>query len=155
MKKLLVTILSLCILLIGCTHTESNSIETDFLSDELILQEQISPNKEYVTEEKDIVYYTVEVYQNDDNTIIVNTSSNSGFFKPIQYTVNYDKPITEENIDIQWTTLMGGQTPSENDQLAIADVTLKSESNTFSERKINFSNGAIEILNDTMNKNMK
>ena len=91
MKKLLVTILSLCILLIGCTHTESNSIETDFLSDELILQEQISPNKEYVTEEKDIVYYTVEVYQNDDNTIIVNTSSNSGFFKPIQYTVNYDK----------------------------------------------------------------
>ena len=53
MKKLLVTILSLCILLIGCTHTESNSIETDFLSDELILQEQISPNKEYVTEEKD------------------------------------------------------------------------------------------------------
>ena len=69
--------------------------------------------------------------------------------------MNYDKPITEENIDIQWTTLMGGQTPSENDQLAIADVTLKSESNTFSERKINFSNGAIEILNDTMNKNMK
>ena len=101
MKKLLVTILSLCILLIGCTHTESNNIETDFLSDDLILQEQISPNKDYVTEE------------------------------------------------------MGGQTPSEDDQLAIADVTLKSESNTFSERKINFSNGAIEILNDTMNKNMK
>lgn len=122
MKKLLVTILSLCILLIGCTHTESNNIETDFLSDDLILQEQISPNKEYVTEEKDIVYYTV----------------------------NYDKPITEENIDIQWTTLMGSQNPSEDDQLAIADVTLKSESNTFSERKINFANGAIEILNDAM-----
>ena len=84
MKKLLVTILSLCILLIGCTHTESNNIETDFLSDDLILQEQISPNKEYVTEEKDIVYYTVEVYQNDNNTITVNTSSNSGFFKPNQ-----------------------------------------------------------------------
>ena len=150
MKKLLVTILSLCILLIGCTHTESNNIETDFLSDDLILQEQISPNKDYVTEEKDIVYYTVEVYQNDNNTIIVNTSSNSGFFKPIQYTVNYDKPITEENIDIQWTTLMGGQNPSEDDQFAIADVTLKSENNTFSERKINFANGAIEILNDAM-----
>lgn len=122
MKKLLVTILALCILLIGCTHTESNNIETDFLSDDLILQEQISPNKDYVTEEKDSVYYTV----------------------------NYDKPITEENIDIQWTTLMGGQNPSEDDQFAIADVTLKSESNTFSERKINFANGAIEILNDAM-----
>ena len=94
MKKLLVTILALCILLIGCTHTESNNIETDFLSDDLILQEQISPNKYYVTEEKDIVYYTVEVYQHDNNTIIINTASNSRFFKPIQYTVTYDKPIT-------------------------------------------------------------
>lgn len=152
MKKLLVTILTfcLCILLNGCTHSNLADNETSLISDNLILKDQISPNKEYVTDEKDIVYYTVEVYQNENNTITVSTSSNSAFFNPLQYTIGYDKQITEENIDIQWTTLMGSQNSSKDDQLAIADVILESEGSTFSERKINFANGAIEILVDTM-----
>lgn len=157
MKKLFVSILTfcLCILLNGCTHANLENNETSLISDNLILKDQISPNKEYVTEETDIVYYTVEVYQNEKNSITVSTSSNSGFFNPIQYTVDYDKQITKANVDIQWTTLMGNQNPSEDDQLAIADVTLESEGNTFSERKINFVNGGIEILMDAVDENTK
>lgn len=152
MKKIFITILTfcLCILLNGCTHTNSADNKTSLISDNLILKDQISPNKEYVTDEKDIVYYTVKVYQNENNTITVSTSSNSAFFKPLQYTIDYDKQITEKNIDIQWTTLMGGHEPSKDNQLSIADIILESEGNTFSERKINFVNGAMEILVDAM-----
>ena len=147
--------MSICILLIGCTHTDVNDNATNLLSGDLILKDQVSPNKDYVTEEKDIVYYTVEIYQNEKNTIIVNTSSNSGFFEPIQYTVDFNKPITEDDVEIKWTTLMGNPDPSEDDQLAIADIVLKSEGNTFSERKVNFANGGIEIFFDALDKNMK
>lgn len=156
MKKfIMILTMSICILLIGCTHTAVNDNATNLLSGDLILKDQVSPNKDYVTEEKDIVYYTVEVYQNEKNTIIVNTSSNSGFFEPIQYTVDFNKPITEDDVEIKWTTLMGNPDPSEDDQLAIADIVLKSEGNTFSERKVNFANGGIEIFFDALDKNMK
>ena len=37
---------------------------------ELIYEETISPNKEYVEKEEDIVNYTVEVYQDDDHMIL-------------------------------------------------------------------------------------
>lgn len=156
MKKfIMILTMSICILLIGCTHTDVNDNATNLLSGDLILKDQVSPNKDYVTEEKDIVYYTVEIYQNEKNTIIVNTSSNSGFFEPIQYTVDFNKPITEDDVEIKWTTLMGNPDPSEDDQLAIADIVLKSEGNTFSERKVNFANGGIEIFFDALDKNMK
>lgn len=155
MKKIFILTLCICILLIGCTPTNQTDNKTDLLNGDLILKDQISPNKEYVTEEKDIVYYTVEIYQNENNTITVNTFSNSGFFKPIQYTLDFDKPITEDDIEIKWTTLMGNPDPSEDDQLAIADIVLKSEGNTFSERKVNFVNGGIEIFFDALDKNMK
>lgn len=40
-------------------------------SDKLIYEETISPNEDYVTDEADLVYYTVQVYQDKDNRIIV------------------------------------------------------------------------------------
>ena len=47
---------------------------------ELIYEETISPNKEYVEKEEDIVNYTVEVYQDDDHMIFVNANSNFAGF---------------------------------------------------------------------------
>lgn len=44
-----------------------------------IFEETISPNKDYVENEKDVVYHTVEIYQNSDNVIIVTSKSTSAF----------------------------------------------------------------------------
>ena len=53
---------------VGCSPKDgeksNNFISTQNM--ELIYEETISPNKEYVEKEEDIVNYTVEVYQDDD-----------------------------------------------------------------------------------------
>ena len=71
--------------LIGCSskNTENNDDLTTTSNMKLIYEETISPNKEFV-EKEDIVNYTVEVYQDKDNAILVSSKSNSEFFKPLQ-----------------------------------------------------------------------
>ena len=94
--------------MIGCSskNTENNDDLTTTSNMKLIYEETISPNKEFV-EKEDIVNYTVEVYQDKDNAILVSSKSNSEFFKPLQYELELDTSITKEDIDIEWTTLMG------------------------------------------------
>ena len=54
----------------------------------LICEETVSPNKEYVSDVKDIVYDTIQVYQTENGTIYVSADSNSAIFENINYTVN-------------------------------------------------------------------
>lgn len=114
-------------------------------------EETISPNKEYVENEKDIVNYIVEVYQDKDNVIIVHSKSNSEFFKPIQYKLKFDTNITKDDIDIEWTIGMGNPTPTEDDQLCIAYVSISEKGKVVSKRKISFVNKGIEIIEETLN----
>jgi len=101
---------------------------------------------------EDIVNYTVEVYQDKDNAILVNSKSNSEFFKPLQYELELDTSITKEDIEIEWTTLMGNPISTKDDQLGIAYVSISENGELVSKRKISFINGAIEIIEDTLNK---
>lgn len=119
---------------------------------ELIYEETISPNKEYVEKEEDIVNYTVEVYQDDDHMIFVNANSNFAGFQPLQYEVEAGTDITKEDIDIEWTTIMGNPTPTKEDLLAIAYVSISEDGEVISKRKISFINKAIEILEDALDK---
>ena len=138
--------------LIGCSskNTENNDDLTTTSNMKLIYEETISPNKEFV-EKEDIVNYTVEVYQDKDNAILVNSKSNSEFFKPLQYELELDTSITKEDIDIEWTTLMGNPISTKDDQLGIAYVSISENGELVSKRKISFINGAIEIIEDTLN----
>ena len=120
----------------------------------MLVEEQISPNEQYVSSDADVVYYTVKIYQDKDNLITVDTESNSSFFKPIQYCIECNDTITKENTDIQWTTLMGDSDPTEDNQLAIADISISIDSEVISERKVDFANGGMEIVIDTINNNM-
>jgi len=98
------------------------------------------------------VNYSIEVYQNKDYKILVNAKSNSQFFEPMQYELEYDKKITESNITVKWTTLMGNPKAKENDQLGVAYVSILENGKVLSERKISFVNKAIETITDTVNK---
>lgn len=59
--------------LAGCgskdTEKDNDTISTQNMN--LICEETVSPNKEYVTVDEDIVNFTVEIYQNKDNKILV------------------------------------------------------------------------------------
>lgn len=147
-----------CIMMAGCsainkTQNESSHVATT--DSELICEESVSPNEKYVDSENDKVLYKVQVYQNKDNTIIVNASSNSAFFDDMQYTIKYDEKISKSDVTITWLTLMGAKEATEENQIALADVSISSDGNVFNEQKINFSKKVIEIVVDTIDKNKK
>lgn len=146
--------LSLVFILAGCSSkgadNRSNLISIE--NAKVIHEESLSPNKAYVTSDEDLVNYHIEIYQDKNLTIIVNASSNSSFFKNQQYTLNYDKQIAEEYVTVSWTTLMGNSEANENDQLAIANVSISNNGVVFSDRKINFAKNAIDIIVDTFNQ---
>ena len=78
----LIAALCNCMLMIGMTKTkEKNTIPKDA---SLICEETVSPNKDYITDEKDLVNYTVRVYQEKNNDIIVYAESNSPLFDEAQ-----------------------------------------------------------------------
>ncbi len=149
------TLFFLCLLvfcLAGCSSKNGEKSD-DLLSikdRKLIYEETISPNREYVKNEEDIVNYTVEIYQGEDHVVLVNTKSNSGFFKPLQYELEFETSITESDVDLEWTTLMGNTIPKEDDQLCIAVVAISENGKVLSERKINFVNYAIEIVGEVL-----
>jgi len=148
-------ILSFIFILAGCSSKSAVS-RSDLLATEnakLIYEETLCPNKAYVISDKDLVFYNIRIYQDDNFTIIVNPSSNFSFFEDQQYTLSFDKSIAEDNINVHWTSLMGNPEASEDDQFAIAQVSVSDNGEVISERRINFAKNAIEIIVDAINRN--
>lgn len=147
MKKIFI----FCFLLFvfGITGCSSNFDKKTFIQDsELIYEETISPNREYVESEEDIVDYTIEIYQDNENNIIVYSTSNSEFFDPLQYEIEWEGSIKESDIVVEWTTLMGSQTSNQNDQFALANVSFLKDGQVVQEVKINFVDQGIEIIKE-------
>ena len=64
-----------------------------------------------------------------------------------------DASITESDIDIEWTTLMGNPNPTTaDDQFSIAYVSISENGELLDKRKISFINGGMEIIEDGMEK---
>ena len=112
--------------------------------------ETVSPNQDYVEDEKDVVRCTVQIYQDADWTISVRADSNSAFFEQLIYDVPYHRTITEENIRVEWLTLAGGTEPTESDQIALARVTISDGGEVISQRNINFFGKGIQTIIDTL-----
>ena len=53
-----------------------------------------------------------------------------------------DEKISEADIQVEWTTLMGNPKPAKDDQLAVAQVTISENGEIISQRKINFARKA-------------
>ncbi len=155
MKRKLVCLLVLgyLFLLAGCGAQTQEGEATSFVEQDasaLLGEYTISPNEAYVESEQDRVWYTIQVYQTDDDGILVDATSNSAFFTPTQYIVNTDTALTESDVQVTWTTLMGSETGTENDQLAVAHIRLLSDGDTISERTVNFASGATQIAAETI-----
>ena len=136
------------VMLGGCVGEKDNYANAG----ELIFKIKVSPNEDYVDNKTDIVDYEIKVFQDKNNCISVFADSNSAFFEALQYQVPFDQPISKDNIEVEWTTLMGNERAAEDDQFAVADVKLSSPDGVFSQRKINFVKGAVEIIIDTIDR---
>ena len=115
----------------------------------VVYQETVSPNEAYVESDADIVYYTLTVSQDAGYDITVRAESNFAFFDPVSYTLDWDGPITESDVLVQWTALGGGE-PTEENQAVIADVTIAPGGELLSEQTINFVSGALEKVFDAV-----
>lgn len=129
---------------VGCSSQEIH----DLNDSKLIYEETISPNREYVENEEDIVDYTMEIYQDNENNILVYSTSNFEFFDPLQCEMEWDEKMNESDIFIEWTTLMGSQTSNQDDQFALANVSFLKDGQVVQEVKINFVDQGIEIIKE-------
>lgn len=152
--SLFITLLA-TLLLSGCfsgsSDAASSLVSTDKM--QLIDSQTVYPNPQDTADKEDRVYYTVEVYQDKDNTILVQADSNFKLFEKTQYTVDFDQVLTKADVSIRWTTLMGSTEATQDDELAIADISLSHGGTVFSEKKINFVTKAIDIVVDGIEKN--
>ncbi len=152
--SLFITLLA-TLLLSGCFSGSSDAasalVSTDKM--QLIDSQTVYPNPQDTADKEDRVYYTVEVYQDKDNTILVQADSNFKLFEKTQYTVDFDQVLTKADVSIRWTTLMGSTEATQDDELAIADISLSHDGTVFSEKKINFVTKAIDIVVDGIEKN--
>ena len=152
--SLFITLLA-TLLLSGCFSGSSDAasalVSTDKM--QLIDSQTVYPNPQDTADKEDRVYYTVEVYQDKDNTILVQADSNFKLFEKTQYTVDFDQVLTKADVSIKWTTLMGSTEATQDDELAIADISLSHGGTVFSEKKINFVTKAIDIVVDGIEKN--
>lgn len=115
----------------------------------LIYQESISPNEQYVDNQEDVVHYTVEVYQENDDTLSIHVKSNSKLFEPLDYEFYIDKSFSKDGITVEWTTLMGSTEATKESQLCVAMVKVKGTNEAI---KINFINRGIELIEDALAK---
>lgn len=115
----------------------------------LIYQELISPNEQYVDNQEDVVHYTVEVYQENDDTLSIHAKSNSKLFEPLDYEFYIDKSFSKDDITVEWTTLMGSTEATKENQLCVAMVKVKGTNEAI---KINFINRGIELIEDALAK---
>lgn len=152
--SLFITLLA-TLLLSGCSSGSSDAASSLVSTDkmQLIDSQTVYPNPQDTADKEDRVYYTVEVYQDKDNTILVQADSNFKLFEKTQYTVDFDQALTKSDVSIQWTTLMGSTEATQDDELAIADISLSHGGTVFSEKKINFVTKAIDIVVDGIEKN--
>lgn len=151
---LFITLLA-TLLLSGCSSGSSDAASSLVSTDkmQLIDSQTVYPNPQDTADKEDRVYYTVGVYQDKDNTILVQADSNFKLFEKTQYTVDFDQVLTKADVSIQWTTLMGSTEATQDDELAIADISLSHGGTVFSEKKINFVTKAIDIVVDGIEKN--
>lgn len=142
----------ICGIATGLSRKDRESVNNNVINEKLIYENTVSPNENFVENEEDKVFYTIKVYQNSDDIKVV-TSSNSSFTKEISYKIESNNEITENDVNIEWQTLMGDTNFTEENQIAVAVISISSNGEIVSQRKVNFISKAVDNIVDTINKN--
>ena len=151
-KRIIVVVVSsivlcLCLFFIFQIEKDTSTSNKDLT---LIYEETVSPNKKYVSNKKDIVHYTIKIYQEDKNTVQVHAESNSPIFENTNYRFDYNQKLSKEDIQIKWMTLSGSTEPKENDQLGLANVKILKDGSVVNEKVIRFVGKGVKAITDVI-----
>ena len=151
-KRMIVVVVSsivlcLCLFFIFQIEKDTSTSNKDLT---LIYEEKVSPNKEYVSNKKDIVHYTIKIYQEDKNKVYVYAESNSPIFENTNYRVDYKQKISKEDIQIKWMTLSGSTEPKKSDQLGLANVKILKDGSVVNEKVISFVGKGVKAITDVI-----
>lgn len=151
-KRIIVVVVSsivLCLCLFFIFQIEKDtSISNEDVT--LIYEETVSPNKKYVSNKKDIVHYTIKIYQEDKNTVQVHAESNSPIFENTNYRVDYNQKISKKDIQIKWMTLSGSTEAKKSDQLGLANVKILKDGSVVNEKVISFVGKGVKAITDVI-----
>lgn len=151
-KRIIVVVVSsivLCLCLFFIFQIEKDtSISNEDLT--LIYEETVSPNKKYVSNKKDIVHYTIKIYQEDKNMVQVHAESNSPIFENTNYRVDYNQKISKKDIQIKWMTLLGSTEAKKSDQLGLANVKILKDGSVVNEKVISFVGKGVKAITDVI-----
>lgn len=151
-KRIIVVVVSsivlcLCLFFIFQNETDTSTSNKDLT---LIYEETVSPNKKYVSNKKDIVHYTIKIYQEDKNTVQVHAESNSPVFENTNYRVDYNQKISKKDIQIKWMTLSGSTEAKKSDQLGLANVKILKDGSVVNEKVISFVGKGVKAITDVI-----
>lgn len=103
-----------------------------------------------MTDEKEIVYYTIQIYQIKDKDIIISSKPNSPISGENQYELHYDKKIKAENVQIKWMTLGGSTESTKDDQLGLAQVSITENGKIIDEKIVSFVGKGVKAVTDVL-----
>ena len=151
-KRIIVVVVSSIVLCLSLFFMFRNEKDTSSSNKDLTLvyEEKVSPNKKYVSDKKDIVHYTIKIYQEDKNTVQVHAESNSPIFENTNYTVDYNQKLSKEDIQIKWMTLSGSTEPKKNNQLGLANVKIFKDGSVVNEKVISFVSKGVKAITDVI-----
>lgn len=113
---------------------------------QLILSDSFSPNEEYVSDESELITYTIDVYQNSDNLITVKAYTGDDSSDAVEYQVQADAQLTEDDYFAEWLTADGSYEQTEDNLYSVCDISLSSDGNIYSEQTVDFINGKTEMI---------
>lgn len=116
----------------------------------LIYEETVSPNEKYVLNARDIVYYTIRVYQDKNHMITVSADSNSLLFEATDYSVPFDQELLESDVHIKWMTLSGSTEETEENQWGLAEVTISQNGEVVSQKRVSFVSKGVKAITDVI-----
>ena len=139
-KRIIVVVVSSVVLCLSLFFIFQNETDTSISNKDLTL----------IYDKKDIVHYTIKIYQEDKNKVYVYAESNSPVFENTNYSVDYNQKLSKEDIQIKWMTLSGSTEPKKNDRLGLANVKILKDGSVVNEKVISFVGKGVKAITDVI-----
>ena len=103
-------------------------------------------------EGKSLSYSSIEIYK-QENKLVINAQSEAAFFDGVQFTVEIEGEIAQEDVEIIWMTIGGNTEYVEGNDRIIAEIKISDNDELICDTKINFAKKAIDAIEDVLERN--
>jgi hypothetical protein len=125
----------------GITHSEENDLPEVY---------QLNCLKRYMNNIN--IDKSIEIYK-QENKLVINAQSEAAFFDGVQFTVEIEGEIAQEDVEIIWMTIGGNTEYVEGNDRIIAEIKISDNDELICDTKINFAKKAIDAIEDVLERN--